>query len=298
MKILISGSTGLVGSSLLFYLGSKGHQIKTLVRGEPTHPSQIRWNPTQIGPASAALEGIDAVVHLAGESIASGRWTKSRKSAIRDSRVLGTQRLTESLLRMQVAPKVYLCASAIGYYGDRGAQALNEESAPGNDFLADVCQSWEAATLPATQKGIRVVNLRFGMILSAQGGALAKMLLPFKWGVGGMIGSGAQVMSWIALDDILGIIAFALNGEGLRGPINAVAPKAVTNKEFTKTLGRVLHRPTILPLPAFAARLAFGEMANALLLSSARVEPARLLAAGYPFQWPDLDGALRHLLHR
>jgi len=296
MNILVSGSSGLVGSSLLLYMGSKGHSMKSLVRQNPTHPSQILWNPSETGPESAALDGIEAVVHLAGASIASGRWSEARKRAIRDSRTIGTRLLVDSLVRMARPPKVLVCASAIGYYGSRGDEVLREDSAPGDDFLADVCKRWESATAPASQKGIRVVNLRFGIILSPAGGALAKMLLPFKMGLGGIIGSGAEYMSWIALSDILGIIAFALDTESLRGPVNAVAPNAVTNKEFTKTLGKVLHRPTLFPMPAFAARLAFGEMADALLLSSARVEPSALKKAGFHFQWPALEGALQHLL--
>jgi uncharacterized protein (TIGR01777 family) len=296
MNILISGSTGLVGSSLLRPLGSKGHTIKTLVRHSPTHPSQIRWNPPVSGPLPEALDGVDAVIHLAGESIASGRWTETKKRAIRDSRVMGTRILCEVLSRMKRPPKVLLSASAIGYYGDRGQEIMKEENPAGAGFLADVCKEWEAASAPAVHAGIRVVHLRFGIILSPRGGALAKMLLPFRLGAGGILGSGTQYMSWIALDDVLGILPFALETESLRGPINVVSPKAVTNLEYTKTLGRILSRPTIFPMPAFAARLAFGEMADALLLSSTRVEPAALLKAGYPFQWADLENALRHLL--
>ncbi len=298
MNILVSGSTGLVGSHLLRYLGSKGHQIKALVRHAPTHPSQIQWNPPQRGPAPEFLEGIDAVIHLAGESIASGRWTDSRKREIRDSRVQGTRLLMDAITRLKTPPKVFISASAIGYYGNRGEELLKEDSAPGTGFLSDVCIAWEAATAPAVQKGIRVVKLRFGIILSSEGGALAQMLVPFKMGVGGNIGSGSQYMSWIALDDVLGIIAFALDTATLQGPINTVAPAAVTNKEFTKTLGRVLGRPTILPLPAVASRLVFGEMADALLLASTRVEPAVLQQSGYRFQWTTLEGAFRHLLKK
>src|SRR5258706_14527043 len=260
MNILVSGSTGLVGSHLLRYLSSKGHQVKALVRHAPTNPSQIQWNPRQRGPAPEALEDLGAVIHLAGESIASGRWTEARKRAIRDSRVLGTRLLLDAVTRLKRPPKVLISASAIGYYGDRGEEILKEESAPGTGFLSDVCVAWEAATSPASQKGIRVVNLRFGIILSPEGGALAQMLFPFKMGVGGNIGSGSQYMSWIALDDVLGVIAFALDTPALQGPLNTVAPAPVTNKEFTKTLGHVLGRPTILPLPAFAARLVFGEV--------------------------------------
>jgi uncharacterized protein (TIGR01777 family) len=298
MNILISGSRGLVGSSLLPYLGSKAHAITTLVRQKPTNPSQIFWDPPTSGPLPESLEGTDAVVHLAGESIASGRWTEAKKRAIRDSRVIGTRLVAESIAHMKRTPQVFICASAIGYYGDRGSDLVKEDSAPGNDFLADVCKAWEEATAPAAQKGIRVVHLRFGLILSSKGGALAKMLFPFRMGVGGIIGSGKQYMSWVALSDVLGAIAFALQTASLRGPVNVVAPNAVTNLEYTKTLGQVLKRPTIFPMPAFAARLTFGEMADALLLSSARVDPSVLRQSNYHFQWVDLESALRHLLSK
>jgi uncharacterized protein (TIGR01777 family) len=239
---------------------------------------------------------MEAVVHLAGENIASGRWTAARKARIRSSRVMGTRTLCETLARLSQPPKVLVSASAIGYYGDRGAEPLWENSAFGTGFLAEVCRAWEEATQPAVQKGIRVVLLRIGIVLSPAGGALAKMLIPFQLGLGGVIGSGNQYMSWIALDDVAGVIAHALVTDTLQGPVNAVAPYPVTNREFTKTLGRVLRRPTVFPLPGFAARLAFGEMADALLLASTRVEPKRLLATQYVFRYPELEDALRHLL--
>ena len=274
MNILVSGSSGLVGSALLFQLSSKGHAVKTLVRRAPRHPSEIRWNPPQSGPIPEQLEGIDAVIHLAGESIAAGRWTPAKKKAIMESRMLGTKILSDAVSRMPVPPKVMISASAIGYYGDRGTEVLKEDSLAGRGFLPEVCQAWEAATAPAIQKGVRVVQLRFGIILSPKGGALAKMLPPFKMGLGGVIGPGSQYVSWIALDDALGVINYALFGDSIFGAINTVAPQAVTNAEFTRTLGRVLSRPTVFPMPAFVARLAFGEMADALLLCSARVEPS------------------------
>jgi uncharacterized protein (TIGR01777 family) len=245
---------------------------------------------------AAGSERPDAVVHLAGENIASARWTERQKARIRDSRVKATGLLCNLLARYSPPPKALVCASAIGYYGDRGDEILKEESAPGSGFLSDVCREWEAATQPAVERGIRVVNLRIGMVLSALGGGLAKMLTPFKLGAGGVMGSGRQYMSWIAVDDLVDAIHFALTHESLRGPANAVAPSPVTNREFTRTLGRVLSRPTPFPMPAFAARLAFGEMADALLLASTRVQPARLLASGFTFRYPDLEGALRHLL--
>jgi len=237
-------------------------------------------------------------VHLAGEPIAEGRWTQEKKRRILESRVKGTRLIAETLAKLNEKPRVLVSASAIGFYGDRGDEVLLEESASGEDFLSEVCREWEKATLAASQAGIRVVHLRIGIVLSAEGGALAKMLTPFKLGVGGRVGGGRQYMSWITLDDLVGVIRRALADESLRGPVNAVAPQAVTNEEFTKALGRVLGRPTFLPVPAFAARLAFGEMADALLLSSARVEPARLKEAGYEFSQTEVEGALRHVLKK
>jgi uncharacterized protein (TIGR01777 family) len=244
------------------------------------------------------MEGLDAVVHLAGENIATGRWNAAKKARIRDSRVQGTRLLCEALAQLVHPPRVLISTSAIGYYGDRGAHTLRENSAPGRGFLAEVCQAWEAATAPAVQRGLRVVLLRLGMVLSPTGGALARMLTPFRLGLGGVVGSGQQYMSWIALADVLGAIRHILDTETLHGPVNAVAPQPVANQVFTTVLGTVLHRPTRFPLPAFVARLAFGEMADALLLASTRVLPAQLQASGYTFQYPDLEATLRHLLGR
>lgn len=297
MKILISGSHGLVGSALITSLERKEHEFYRLVRRPPRAESaEIEWSPDRYSIAMARLEGFDAVVHLAGESIAGGRWTEAKKSRIRESRVQGTRLLSESFIQLSRPPKTFVSASAIGYYGDRGDEILTESSAPGKDFLAGVGVEWEKATEAAAQKGIRVVILRFGIILDSEGGALAKMLPPFRMGVGGKIGSGKQWMSWIALDDVIGVINLVLANDSLAGPINVVAPNPVRNAEFTKTLGKVLSRPTLFPVPAFGARLAFGEMADALLLSSQRVEPARLKEAGFKFQFPDLQDALRHVL--
>ncbi len=299
MKILVSGSTGLIGSALVPFLTTGGHSVVRLIRSQP-RPGQaaVHWDTAAGSIDSSALEGLDAVVHLAGENIAVRRWTPAQKARIRDSRVQGTRLLAQSLARLQQPPKVMVCASAIGFYGDRGEELLTEASAPGSGFLTDTCRAWEAAAQPASGKGIRVVNLRLGVVLSPKGGALAKMLLPFRLGVGGQIGSGRQYMSWIEIDDVVGVIHYALTTDELRGPVNAVAPNPVTNREFTKTLGRVLSRPTIFPMPAFAARLAFGEMADELLLASTRVKPARLQNSGYYFRHPQLEGALRHLLRK
>ncbi len=296
MKILVTGSTGLVGNALVPALESKGHAVIRLVRGQAKNEGEASWNPEQESIDAERLKGIEAAVHLAGESIADGRWSEEKKQRILDSRVKGTRLLSETLAQLNPQPRVLVSASAIGFYGNRGAEILREDSSSGNDFLSEVCREWEAATAPASQGGIRVVNLRIGIVLSSKGGALAKMLTPFKFGVGGKIGSGEQYMSWVTLDDVVGIIQHALENESLNGPVNTVAPNPVTNLEFTKTLGSVLSRPTIFPVPAFAARLAFGEMADALLLSGARVEPARLKQSGYAFRFSKLDEALRHVL--
>ena len=299
MNVLISGASGLVGSELVTFLTQNGHHIKRLVRKEPNRDaSEIKWEPASSEIEQTDLEGLDAVVHLAGENIAGGRWTSQRKALIRDSRVQGTRLLSETLAKLERPPKVLVSASAIGFYGDRGDEVLNEESNPGSNFLAQVCKEWEAACEAVGKKDIRVVNLRFGVILSASGGALAKMLLPFKMGVGGVVGSGSQYMSWIAIDDAVGAIQHALLTESLHGAVNVVAPTPVTNREFTKTLGRVLKRPTLFPMPAFAARLAFGEMADELLLASTRVESAKLISSNFQFQFPELENGLRHVLGR
>lgn len=297
MDVLVTGASGLVGSALVPFLTAGGHHVTRLVRSTPRPgAAEVRWDPAAGSVATPGLEGMDAVVHLAGENLATGRWTPEKKASIRASRVQGTQVLCAALAQLARPPRVLVSASAIGYYGDRGAEVLHEGSRPGTDFLAQVCRDWEAATESAIQRGIRVVRLRIGIVLSPAGGALAKMLGPFTMGVGGVIGTGQQYMSWIALDDLVGAIHHALVTTALQGPVNAVAPQAVTNRTFTRTLGRVLRRPTLLPLPAFVARLAFGEMAEALLLASTRVEPSRLLETGYGFRYPELAGALRYLL--
>jgi uncharacterized protein (TIGR01777 family) len=301
MKVIVTGATGLVGRALIRSLIADGHSVTRLVRGDAQGfrapgTAAVHWEPDKGVIDANELEGHDAAVHLAGESIADGRWDEEKKRRILESRVKGTRLLAETLAGLKEKPKVLVSASAIGFYGDRGAEVLREESASGENFLSEVCREWEKATLVASQAGIRVAHIRIGVVLSAEGGALEKMLKPFKLGLGGRVGSGQQYMSWITLDDLVGVIKRALTDESMRGPINAVAPKPVTNEEFTKALGRVLGRPTFLPIPAFAARLAFGEMADALLLSGARVEPARLKEAGYEFKNPEIEDALRQLL--
>jgi uncharacterized protein (TIGR01777 family) len=298
MKILASGSSGLLGHSLIPFLTTGGHAVTRLVRRDTGGPAAVRWDPVLGTIDREGLAGHDAVVHLAGENIAAGRWSERQKKAIRESRTQGTRVLAQALAQLAVPPKTLVCASATGIYGDRGEEVLDESSAPGRGFLADVCREWEAACQPARDRGIRVVNLRFGVVLSPAGGALAKMLTPFRLGLGGTIGSGRQFWSWIAIDDAVGAVHQALCMERLSGPVNAVASHAVTNREFTKTLGHVLHRPTVLPMPAFAARLALGEMADELLLASQRVVPRRLEETAYAFRFPRLEGAMRHVLGR
>jgi len=299
MRILITGSSGFVGSTLVPFLTSGGHGVVRLRRpGRDTPAGERVWDPARAAIDPAALSGCDAVVHLAGEGIASGRWTAAKKERIRQSRVAPTRALSEALAGLDRPPRVLVSASAIGYYGDRGGDLLTEKSQPASDFLGSVCRDWEEATRPAAEAGIRVVNLRFGIVLGRSGGALAKMLPAFLVGGGGRLSDGRQSMSWISLDDAVGAIGHALATDALSGPVNAVAPNPVTNAEFTRTLARVLSRPAMVPMPAFAARLAFGEMADALLLASIRVQPARLLATGYRFRHPELEPALRHQLGR
>jgi uncharacterized protein len=297
-KILISGSHGLVGNALVKLLTSEGHEVVRLVRHGSAGSSEIEWDPEKGLIDSERLEALDAVVHLAGENIASGRWTSEKKRAILESRVKGTMLLSQSLAKLSQPPSVFISASAIGYYGDRGGEQLTEQSEPGTGFLADVCRQWEQATTPAAEKGIRTVRARFGIILDAEGGALKQMLPPFRMGIGGRIGDGKQWMSWIALADVVSAIRFTIYDKLISGPVNFVSPFPVTNVEFTKTLGSVLSRPTLLPIPAFGVRLAFGEMGEALLLSSQKVEPSVLKARGYSSQWPRLELALRKLLHK
>jgi uncharacterized protein (TIGR01777 family) len=297
MRISVTGSSGLIGSALVPFLTAQGHEVGRVVRST-TAAGAWRWDPGAGHVDAGAVNGKDAVVHLAGETIAAGRWSAARKARIRDSRVRGTRVVAEAVARADPRPKALLCASAMGFYGDRGDERLTEASAPGRGFLSEVSREWEEACAPARDQGVRVVNLRFGIVLSPAGGALAKMLLPFRLGAGGVVGSGKQWWSWVALDDAVGAIQHALVTAGLSGPVNVAAPKPVTNAEFTRTLGRVLARPTLFPVPVFAARLAFGEMADALLLASARIVPERLQQTGYGFRHPELEGALRHLLGR
>jgi len=296
MRILISGSHGLVGKALISELTKDGHEIVSLVRHKSGGAAEIEWHPNQGSIDSERVSSFDVVVHLAGESIASGRWTDEKKRKIRESRVMGTTLLSQSLARSAKPPAVFISASAIGYYGNRGDELLDEKSAPGNDFLAEVCVAWERATGEAEARGVRTVHARFGIILDQEGGALAKMLTPFRMGVGGRIGDGKQWMSWIALGDVIQGLKLVIEHNSITGPVNFVAPNPVTNSEFTKSLGEAVSRPTLFPMPSFAARLAFGEMADALLLSSAKVEPKRLQESGYRFEFENLQPALAAIL--
>ncbi|HZI18822.1 MAG TPA: TIGR01777 family oxidoreductase [Pyrinomonadaceae bacterium] len=303
MKVIVSGATGLVGRALVRSLLADSHEVTKLVRGGAQEfrapgTSAVRWDPDKGEIDAAALEGHDAAVHLAGEPVAEGRWTEEKKRRIRDSRVLGTALLADALARLNRSPRVLVAASATGFYGDRGPEKLDEESAPGEDFLSRVCREWEEAARPAAEAGVRLVHLRIGVVLSGEGGALPKMLAPFKLGLGGRIGGGGQYMSWVALEDVVGVARRALEDDSMSGPYNVVAPEPVTNGEFTRALGRVLNRPTVFAAPAFALRLVYGEMADALLLSGARVYPKRLLEAGYEFALPGLEGTLRQALGR
>jgi hypothetical protein len=280
--------------ALLPSLASGGAQIVRLVRGTAKNAEQISWEP--LAPVSAAaVSGFDAVIHLAGESVV-GRWTDTKKKAIRDSRVLGTRNLATALAKSNAKPGVLVCASAVGFYGHREDEFLREQSPSGRGFLPEVCREWEEASRIAADAGIRTVNIRVGLVLSAKGGALQKMLTPFKLGLGGRVGPGTQWWSWIHVDDIVGAIHRVIYTKSLSGPVNLVAPSPVRNEEFTRVLASVLRRPAVFPVPAFAARLAFGEMAQELLLSSQHVVPERLLTSGYSFRFRELRAALEDLL--
>jgi uncharacterized protein (TIGR01777 family) len=296
MRILITGASGLIGKALQPTLEARGHELLLASRSEPKDARHTRWNPDS-GFADAdlaRLEGLDAVIHLAGESVSGLRWTEEKKKAIRDSRVFGTRSMIETFGKLSAKPKTFISGSATGFYGDRGDEVMTESSPAGNTYLSEVCREWEAESRRAEDMGIRTVLLRTGIVLSKDGGALATMITPFKLGVGGVVGSGKQWMSWISLEDVVGIINFALENESVRGAVNVVAPDPATNEGFTKTLGSVLYRPTFLPLPEFAVNMIFGEMGDALLLDSTRVVPKRLLDAGYEFKFTELKGALEH----
>jgi uncharacterized protein (TIGR01777 family) len=297
VRILVTGSSGLIGGALVQALRAGGQSVVRLVRSaSPGDESTARWDPDRRTIDRAALEGCDAVVHLAGEPLL-GRWTAAKKRRIADSRIVGTEVLAQALASLERRPAVLVCASAAGYYGDRGAEVLTEDSVLGRGFLADVCQAWEAAAESARRAGIRVVHVRTGLVLARTGGLLKTLLLPFHLGVGGPIGDGRAYWSWIALDDLMAIYRFVVARGGLNGAVNAAAPNPVTNREFARTLGRVLSRPAVIPVPPIALRLVFGRAAaDEAMLSGARLVPTRLQEAGFRFSYPELEPALRHVL--
>lgn len=297
-KILFSGASGLIGASLVRAAGAERIQTLQLIRREPRKPEEISWNPQAGQPVRdlALLERLDAAIHLSGANISAQRWNAARKREIVESRVGSTRALLKVLMALKQPPATLLCASATGIYGERGDEILGEESPPGEGFIADTCRAWEAEASAASEAGIRVVHLRFGVVLAAEGGALGRMLPVFRLGLGGNLGSGRQWMSWIALNDVVRAIFYILDAGALRGPLNIIAPNPVTNAEFTRALGRSLHRPAMIPVPRFALRLAFGEMADEVLLASTRAVPDRLLQAGFTFELPNLDSALKAIL--
>jgi uncharacterized protein (TIGR01777 family) len=299
MKVLISGGSGLVGTALTESLRSEGHTVALLVRPDgDTSAGDIRWDPASGFINTNAMEGADAVVNLNGASIGGGRWNSERKKILRSSRIDATRVLVDAFTRLKQKPQVFVSASAIGYYGNRGDEVLTESSTSGNDFLADTCRDWETEALRAQSSGIRTVVTRFGVILSATGGALTQMLPPFKLGLGGRLGSGQQWLSWIALEDVVGLLRAVISDEKASGALNVVSPTPVRNSEFTQVLASVLHRPAILPAPAFALRLLLGEMADALLLASQQVHSERVPAATYTFRYENLEPALHAILSR
>jgi hypothetical protein len=291
VRILVSGVSGLVGRAVARALASD-HEVGRLVRTEARAPGEVLWDWVGRRFDSAAAEGCDAVVHLAGENLGSGRWTEERKRRIRDSRVEGTGFLATSLAALQRPPRVFVAASAVGFYGDTGEAIADERSPAGRGFLAEVCRDWEAAASPLAQQGVRVVWLRFGLVLSPEGGALGRMLPVFRLGLGGPVGSGRQWMSWIALEDVVRVVSWVLAEESVRGPVNVVAPEPVRNRDFARVLGRAVRRPVVLRVPAIALRLLLGEMAEALLLASSRVVPRVLSSQGFEFRFARLDEAL------
>jgi hypothetical protein len=298
MDVLVTGSHGFIARGLIPRLRAGGHRVLRLVRGAPEGSDDVVWDPDAGTIDTAGLQGVDAVVHLAGAGIGDKRWTPARKELILQSRTRGTGLLARTLAELRVTPRVLVSGSAVGYYGDRGDEVLTEESGPGNDFTAEVCRAWEAATAPAVDAGIRVVCVRSGVVLAAHGGVLKRLLLPFKLGLGGRVASGRQYMSWITLDDEVGAILHALTTDGLHGPVNLTSPNPATNAELTVALGQALHRPTVLPTPLAPLELIYGaELVKSLLVDGQRASSAKLVASGYEFEHPELDDALQSVLH-
>lgn len=294
MKVVVTGASGLVGSALVSSLESDGHEVIRLVRREPRGSQERKWDPNG-EPDSSLVEGSDAVVHLAAETI-SGWWTQRKKDRILDSRVRGTESIAKAIANAVHKPRVFLSASGTGYYGHRKDEVVTEASSAGLGFLANLARQWEATTKPAADAGVRVVLLRISVVLSKNGGALPQMLPPFKMGLGGKVGNGKQYWPWITLDDVVGVIRFAIENESLRGPVNVCAPQEITNKQFTKALGRVLRKPSFFPLPSVVVTLTLGEMGQEALLTSTRAHPVKLQETGYAFKYPEIEAALRHVL--
>jgi len=295
MKVLVTGSNGLIGREIVHRLTGAGHFVVRLVRSNPDRSrGDVSWDPVTGNIERSNLKDIDSVIHLAGESIL-GLWTKSKRQRIHNSRVVATEYLSEALVGLTPRPKTFICASAIGYYGDQGDDWLNESSPAGTGFLPRLCREWEDATKMADNAGIRVANIRIGIVLTPKGGALAGMLPPFKMGIGGPLGLGRHYMSWITLDDLVEAILFILETTSMEGPVNLTAPNPVTNKEFSNALGRALHRPAFLPVPSLVLKALPGRMAQETLLASARVAPAKLQKAGFKFQHTEIDQALQDL---
>jgi uncharacterized protein (TIGR01777 family) len=296
LNILASGTSGPIGGALLPALTAAGHHVTRLVRRPPRGAGEIQWDPAK-SVAPETVSGYDAIIHLAGETII-GHWDARKKQRIRDSRINSTHNLAQALAQAAQKPRVLISASAIGYYGNRGDERLTENSRPGSNFLATVCRDWEAETKPVAEAGVRTVQLRIGVMLSMAGGALKQMAMPFRFGLGGIIGNGKQYWSWVALEDVVGAVQHALAHEGLSGPVNVVSPNPLTNIDFTRAIAQVLRRPALFPLPVFAVRLFFGQMGEELLLASARVLPTKLEASGYKFRYAELKSALVDILRK
>ena len=297
-KVVISGSSGLLGTALSSYLIKKGFTLLRLVRRPEAAENEIFWNPLTGEIDSQKLEGTDAAINFSGRNIGLGRWTKKRKKEIFESRVNSTRLLAETLSKLKDPPHSFISASAIGYYGDSGAEFMNEGAEPGTGFLPDLCVHWEEATKPAMKAGLRVVQMRSGVVLTADGGALAQMLPPFKMGVGGKLGNGKQYFSWIDIDDYVRAVYHLMTSDSIQSPVNVASPEPVTNSEFTAVLARVLRRPAFIPIPGFVLKLLFGQVAEEILLSSSRVIPQILLGSGFEFKYPDLENALRKCLNK